>query len=60
MAWQFFWDLVLVGIVVLIAMRVAVVLDREKRLSAPVKWAILIGLVLVAAFFLSLFRLAVP
>ena len=60
MAWQFFWDLVLVGIVVLIATRVGVVLDRDQRFSTPVKWAILIGLVLVCALFLSLYRLAEP
>ena len=53
---QFFWNLVLVGIIVLIASRVAVTLDREQRLSAPTKWAILIGLVLAASFFLSLLR----
>ncbi len=46
----------LVGIIVLIASRVAVTLDREQRLSAPAKWAILIGLVLAASFFLSLLR----
>jgi hypothetical protein len=58
MAWQFFWDLVLVGCVVLIATRVGVVLDRDRRLSTPVKWAILTGLVLACALFLSLYRLA--
>jgi hypothetical protein len=60
MAWQFFWDLVLVGIVVLIATRVGVVLDRDPRFTTPVKWAILIGLVLACALFLSLYRLAEP
>ncbi len=60
MVWQFFWDLVLVGIVVLIATRVAITLDREERLSIPAKWAILIGLVLAAAFFLSLIRITEP
>ncbi len=60
MVWQFFWDLVLVGIVVLIATRVGVALDREQRLSKPLKWAILIGLVLAFALFLSLYRLAEP
>ena len=54
--WVFFWNIVLVGIVVLIATRVGVVLDREARLSTPVKWLVLIGVVLAAAFFLSLFR----
>ena len=58
MAWQFFWDLVLVGCVVLIATRVGVVLDRERRLSTPMKWAILTALVLACALFLSLYRLA--
>ena len=53
---QFFWNIVLVGIIVLIASRVAVTLDREQRLSALAKWAILIGLVLAASFFLSLLR----
>lgn len=60
MAWQFFWDLVLVGIVVLIAMRVGALLEREERLSTLVKWAVLIGIVLAAALLLSLFRLAEP
>jgi hypothetical protein len=60
MAWQFFWDLVLVGIVVLIATRVGAVLDRDPRFSTPVKWALLIGLVLGAALFLSLYRMAAP
>ncbi len=60
MAWQFFWDLVLVGIVVLIATRVGVLLDREKRLSTPVKWAVLIGIVISAAILLSLLRVAEP
>jgi hypothetical protein len=57
MRWQFFWDLVLVGLVMIVAARVAVVLDRDHRLSPPAKWAILIGLVLIMAIFLSLFRL---
>ncbi len=60
MAWQFFWDLVLVGIVVLIATRVGALLERDKRLSSPIKWAVLIGIVLAAALLLSLFRLADP
>lgn len=60
MAWQFFWDLVLVGIVVLIAMRVGALLEREKRLSNLIKWAVLIGIVLAAALLLSLLRLAEP
>jgi hypothetical protein len=46
--------------VVLLATRVGVVLDREQRLSKPAKWAILIGLVLACALFLSLYRLAEP
>jgi hypothetical protein len=58
MAWQFFWDMVLAGCVVLIAARVGVALDRDRRFSTPVKWAILIGLVLACALFLSLYRLA--
>ncbi len=58
--WQFFWNVVLVGIVVLIATRVGVVLDREQRLSRTLKWTILIGVVLAAAFFLSLLSLAEP
>ena len=57
MRWQFFWDLVLVGLVMIVAARVAVVLDRDHRLSPPAKWGILIGLVLIMAIFLSLFRL---
>ncbi|KPK83316.1 MAG: hypothetical protein AMS25_00175 [Gemmatimonas sp. SM23_52] len=60
MAWQFFWNVVLVGIVVLIATRVGVVLDRTAGLSIPVKWAILVGVVLAVAFFLSLLSLAEP
>ncbi len=60
MAWQFFWDLVLVGIVVLIATRVGALLERDKRISSPIKWAVLIGIVLAAAFMLSLFRLLEP
>ncbi len=52
----FFWDVLLVGVVVLIASRVGVMLDRETRLSAPVKWLILVGVVLGFAFFLSLIR----
>jgi hypothetical protein len=54
--WEFFWDLLLVGIVVLFATRVGVVLDRQERISQPLKWAILIGIVLAAAFLLSLYR----
>jgi len=60
MVWNFFWDLVLVGIVVLLATRVGVVLDRERRLSKPAKWVLLIGLTLACALFLSLYRLAEP
>jgi hypothetical protein len=60
MAWQFFWDLVLVGVVVLFATRVAVALERDPQLSTTAKWAILIGIVLAGAFFLSLFRAAAP
>ncbi len=52
----FFWNIVLVGAVVLIATRVAVVLDRDPRLSPALKWTILTGVVLAAAFFLSLLR----
>lgn len=53
---QFFWNLFLAGIVVLIATRVGVVLDRDTRLSVAAKWAILIAVVLAVAFFLSLVR----
>lgn len=60
MAWQFFWNLVLVGIVVLIATRVGALLERDKRLSGPLKWAVLVGIVLAAALLLSLFRLVEP
>lgn len=59
-AWQFFWNVVLVGIVVLVATRVGIFLDREERLSTPLKWAVLVGVVLAAAFFLSLLSLAEP
>ena len=57
---QFFWNLLLAGIVVLIATRVAVVLDREPRLSVTLKWTILIGVVLGSAFLLSLLRHFAP
>lgn len=57
---EFFWNLVLAGIVVLLATRVAVVLDRDPRLSSNTKWAILIGVVLGCAFLLSLLRHAAP
>jgi hypothetical protein len=60
MAWQFFWNLVLVGMVVLLATRVGVILDRERRLSVPAKWALLIGLVVACALFLSLLRVTEP
>ncbi|UCC73426.1 MAG: hypothetical protein JSV86_02355 [Gemmatimonadota bacterium] len=58
--WQFFWDLVLLGIIVLIASRVTVVMDRDRRFSPAVRWAILIGLVLAGALILSVFRQAGP
>jgi hypothetical protein len=58
--WQFFWDLVLLGIIVLIAARVTVVMDRDRRFSPAVRWAILIGLILAGALFLSLARWAGP
>ncbi len=51
---QFFWNVVLAGIVVLIATRVGVVLDRDTRLSVTTKWTLLIAIVLAVAFFLSL------
>lgn len=60
MAWQFFWNLVLVGIVVLVATRVGIVLDRTAGLSTPMKWVILVAVVLFAAFFLSLLSIAEP
>lgn len=56
--WEFFWDLVLLGIIVLIATRVTAVMDRDRRFSPAVRWAILIGLVLAGALFLSLSRQA--
>ncbi len=56
--WQFFWDLALVGVLVLIAARVGAFLDRDRRVSMPLKWAIMIGLVVAGAFFLSLYRRA--
>ncbi len=59
-AWQFFWDLVLLGVVVLIATRVTVVMDRDRRFSPAVRWAILIGLILVGALLLSVARQAGP
>lgn len=51
---QFFWNVVLAGIVVLIATRVGIVLDRDTRLSVTTKWTLLIAVVLAVAFFLSL------
>lgn len=51
---QFFWNVLLAGAVVLIATRVGILLDREESLSTPVKWAILIAVVLGFAFLLSL------
>lgn len=51
---QFFWNVLLIGIVVLIATRVGVALDRSARLSLGLKWAILIAVVLASAFLLSL------
>ncbi len=51
---EFFWNVVLAGIVVLIATRVGVVLDRDTRLSVTTKWTLLIAVVLAVAFFLSL------
>jgi hypothetical protein len=56
--WQFFWDLVLLGIIVLIATRVTAVMDRDGRFSPAVRWAILIGLILAGALFLSVSRWA--
>lgn len=57
---EFFWNLVLAGIVVLLATRVAVVLDRDPKLSPTLKWAILVGVVVGSAFLLSLLRLVTP
>lgn len=51
---QFFWNVLLAGAVVLIATRVGILLDREESLSTPVKWTILIAVVLGFAFLLSL------
>ncbi|NIN70434.1 MAG: hypothetical protein GTO46_00585 [Gemmatimonadetes bacterium] len=58
--WQFFWDLVLLGIIVLIATRVTAVMDRDRRFSPAARWAILIGLILAGALFLSVSRWAGP
>ncbi len=57
---EFFWHLVLAGVVVLIAMRVGVVLDRDPRLPVALKWAVLVGVVIASAFLLSLLRRAGP
>ena len=51
---QFFWNVLLAGAVVLIATRVGILLDREESLSTPVKWTILVAVVLGFAFLLSL------
>jgi hypothetical protein len=58
--WQFFWDLVLLGIIVIIATRVTVVMDRDRRFSPTVRWAILVGLILAGALFMSVVRHAGP
>lgn len=57
---RFFWNLLLAGVVVLIATRVGIGLDRDSRLSVPAKWAILVAVVAASAFLLSLLSLFEP
>ena len=57
---QFFWNLLLAGVVVLIATRVGIVLDRDSRLSVAAKWTILVAVVSASAFLLSLLSLFEP
>lgn len=56
---RFFWQVILAGIVILIAVRVATALDRMPELRPVVKWTILIGVTLAAALFLSLVKVRV-
>jgi hypothetical protein len=57
---RFFWNLLLAGVVVLIATRVGIVLDRDSRLSVAAKWTILVAVVAASAFLLSLLSLLEP
>ncbi len=56
----FFWTLLLAGVVVLIATRVGIGLDRDSRLSVLAKWTILVAVVAASAFLLSLLSLFEP
>lgn len=58
MGQRLLWQVVIAGIVILIAVRVGMMLDRTSELPSAVKWLILIGVALAAAILLSL--LAVP
>ena len=57
---RFFWNLLLAGVVVLIATRVGIVLDRDSRLSVAAKWTFLVAVVAASAFLLSLLSLLEP
>ena len=58
MGQRLLWQIVIAGIVILIAVRVGTTLDRLPELSSGVKWLILIGVALAAAVLLTL--LSVP
>lgn len=58
MGQRLLWQIVIAGIVILIAVRVGTTLDRSPELSSTAKWLILIGVALAAAVLLSL--LSVP
>lgn len=58
MGHRLLWQIVIAGIVILIAVRVGTTLDRSPELSSAAKWLILIGVALAAAVLLSL--LSVP
>lgn len=58
MGQRLLWQIVVAGIVILIAVRVGTTLDRMADLRPAAKWAILIGVAFAAAILLSL--LTVP
>lgn len=51
---QLLWQVVIAGIVILIAVRVGTALDRMADLRPAVKWTILVAVAFAAAVFLSL------
>ena len=58
MGQRLLWQIVVAGIVILIAVRVGTTLDRMADLRPAAKWAILIGVAFAAAVLLTL--LTVP